>query len=123
MKVKFTPLERIYDSERGSNYALDTGEYMSFLITKRLEGSVSGDHSHPGKTREKNPEVMHLLDGEIVFAWREDGEDCARKLDEPTRIEISAGTWHKITALTDIVILEEGRLSQEDYEEDTERST
>jgi hypothetical protein len=121
--LKITALDLILEGERGNNYGLRTRARSDYLIIERKAGSVNGSHYHLGQIPEKNPEVIVILSGRAQVSWRNPGEKETRSrvIERPSKIEIRPMVWHQITALTDIVFLEEGWLKKEQYEFDTRR--
>lgn len=63
----------------------------------RKKGSISGNHSH-----EVN-EILYLIQGEAELTV--DGE--TETIVAPVRVDLPAGTWHTVVALTDIILLED----------------
>lgn len=117
--VTISELEATLDCERGRNFSLRTRGFDGYLIAYRRAGSVSGDHRHRGMIREKNPETIVLLSGEAEFEWRGGGGPGSMHLKAPCKIAIRPGVWHRLTAKTDVIFLEEGLLNPEEYEKET----
>jgi dTDP-4-dehydrorhamnose 3,5-epimerase-like enzyme len=122
--VRITPLEKVSENERGANFGLKTRLRDDYMVIFRKKGTVNGNHHHVGKNQAKNPEVIIFLDGQALFEWREpaSGELAKTELKAPTKIEVWPNVWHRLTAKTDIVFIEEGLLKPEEYEEETVRS-
>jgi len=83
-------MKLIKNDERGLLWEIDGIEYI-----KRKKGSISANHEHQQR------ELLFLLEGEIELTVI----DEVKKIKGPTKVEIEPNTFHKIIALTDIIIL------------------
>jgi len=121
--VMITPLKKASENDRGANFGLKTRMRDDYMVIFRKKGTVNGNHYHLGKNPVKNPEVIVFLSGEALFEWREpaSGEPARAELKAPAKIEVWPNVWHRLTAKTDIVFMEEGYLKPEEYEEETVR--
>lgn len=120
--VKIEKVEPSAEHERGSEHGFSARESKHFTVLHRKKGSVSGNHYHKGETKSKNPEIFYLVSGEFELLVKnlETGEEETHTIKENTKVEIPAGVFHKVTALTDITFLELS-VDKEDFEGDTVR--
>lgn len=118
--VSITELPLLWSSERGANWGLKTRKRDDFMLIMRKAGTVNANHAHKGALSEKNPETILFIDGKALLEWRDKGGGIQkRELGKPCKIEIPPNVWHRLTAVTDIIFMEEGWLSPEEYERDT----
>jgi predicted RNA binding protein YcfA (HicA-like mRNA interferase family) len=83
-------LSLIKGSEKGKTFQAD-----GFQVVYRYKGSVSGDN-------QTNPaEFVYLVSGKAEITIKEHTE----VVEAPAKITISAKTYHKILAQTDLVFL------------------
>ena len=85
-------LKIIKSSDKGKIY-----ECGKFNIIKRKKGTVSADHAH------KEQEKLYLLDGNIELTIGNE----TKIIEIPSKIEIKPNEYHKIVAISDIILLEE----------------
>jgi len=107
--------------ERGALHYFSTDRSGEFLLVYRNAGTISGQHYHTGKSANKNPEDMLLVQGAIQLHWKNLTTNQEQTLDvvAPSRVLIPAGIWHEVKAVTDIVFIELNSLA--DGSEDTHR--
>ena len=107
--------------ERGALHYFSTNRSGEFLLVYRNAGTISGQHYHTGKSANKNPEDMLLVQGAIQLHWKNLTTNQEQTLDvvAPSRVLIPAGIWHEVKAVTDIVFIELNSLA--DGSEDTHR--
>ena len=83
-------MELIKENEKGKTYQTD-----SFKILYRNKGAIAGDNS------ENMEEELYLVQGSAEVTLKED----TKIVNAPVKIEFPAKTYHKIKALTDIVLI------------------
>ncbi|MBD3359909.1 MAG: hypothetical protein GF365_04360 [Candidatus Buchananbacteria bacterium] len=93
--MDFKKIKVLKDDARGIMYDCDK---LNFI--ERRKGTISADHKHI------DPEILYLLKGEIKIIIGEDEQ----KIKSSVKIRIPANQYHKIIALTDIIILEDRQL-------------
>jgi len=90
--MKIEKLKVIRADERGIMYDCD-----KLKCIERKKGTISADHSHDDK------EILYLIKGDIELTV----EKNARTVKSPARIEIPPKAYHKLLALSDIILLED----------------
>ena len=121
MSVHINKIEVKAIDERGALHYFSTERTGEFLLVYRHAGSISGQHYHSGKSANKNPEDMLLVQGAISLHWKDltTNQEDTIKVEAPSRVLIPAGIWHEVTALNDIIFIELNSLA--DGSEDTHR--
>ncbi|MEO7309635.1 MAG: hypothetical protein ABIX01_04505 [Chitinophagaceae bacterium] len=106
--VKIIPLNKIGSDERGATFVFDTERTGQFIIAHRKAGSVNGNHYHTGKHHYKMPEKLVMMSGTITLDWKDMNSEAAgtETVTGPAEIWIPPNVWHKVTAITDFVMLE-----------------
>jgi len=106
--VKVTPLIKIGSDERGATFVFDTERTGQFMVAHRKAGSVSGNHYHTAKHPSKQPEKLIMMSGTATLDWRDlaSGATGTETLIGPAEVWIAPNVWHKVTAVTDFVMLE-----------------
>ena len=89
--MKIEGLKLIKKDKRGAVYDCD-----KVILIERKKGSVSADHVH------EQGEVLFLIEGKARLTV---GDETA-VAEAPCRIEIAAGVYHKIVALSKVKLLE-----------------
>ncbi len=104
----------MYEDARGKNYAFSTRPTKDFLFVTRKKGTISGEHYHQGKSKQKDPETLILIKGKFKLECQnlKTGEKLKTIIEAPTKLELGTNIWHKVTALTDIIFLETNSLTQ-----------
>jgi oxalate decarboxylase/phosphoglucose isomerase-like protein (cupin superfamily) len=122
MLVNIEKVPILQKNERGTSHGFSARESKYFTVLTRREGSISGNHYHKGKTKSKSPEILYFVKGRAKLAVEDTktGEKEVHEINENTKVEIPAGIYHKVTALTDIIFLELAT-GKEDFEGDTVR--
>jgi len=117
--VKITKLSLIRNDERGEGYEFSARETKDFLFVKRKKGTISGEHYHEGKSKQKDPEILILTMGKLKLYAKDlkTGEELEEIIEAPSKIEIPANVWHEVTALTDIAFIELNSIVE--HEKDT----
>jgi len=85
-------LKTIKSDQRGIMYNCDKLNYI-----ERKKDTISADHSH------EDQEILYLVKGKIQLTIGNE----TRVIETPARIEIAPDTYHKIRALSDIILLED----------------
>jgi dTDP-4-dehydrorhamnose 3,5-epimerase-like enzyme len=120
--VEVIPVDKIAEDERGATHYFDTDRTGQFVIGYRKAGTHNAKHYHKGQAKNKNPEKIILMSGEITIHWF-DARDPEIKgtctAQAPAQIIIQAWTWHEVIADTDIIVLELNALT--DGKEDSFR--
>lgn len=112
--VNIIPYSTLGADDRGVTTEFPIERLGNAMFVFRKAGTISGNHYHKGIEPNKNPEILWILHGEINFAYRQLHEENWQELivKAPSKIEINAGVWHTITAITDISMLELNSLEQ-----------
>jgi dTDP-4-dehydrorhamnose 3,5-epimerase-like enzyme len=112
--LKITKLTEIKNDERGASYEFSTHLTKDFLFVSRKKGTISGEHYHEGKSKQKDPETLVLIKGEFILEAKDlkTGETLKTTVEAPRKLEIGTNVWHKVTALSDITFLETNSLAQ-----------
>ena len=116
--------EEIYfkgKDERGLTGEVDSGDRSGkYILAYRKKGSVSGRHYHKGLVKEKNPEILFLLQGKVKinYAALDEAENLlqmnSKKVNAPARIEVEKNCWHEMIFLEDACFLELNSFEQGD---------
>ena len=103
---------------RGRTYELENNRQTNMILCFRNEGTVSGRHYHTGISKNKDPEILFLLQGTIIFRWRglQDTEIKEKTVIGPSKIIIPTFIWHELTAISNIIFMEMN--SMEDGKQD-----
>lgn len=119
--INITPLELTGKDSRGENYNWECERTGTFMICTRTAGSTSGQHYHEGKSANKNPEVLFLLNGKanIHYCGLDEKEIRTLLVEAPARIEVPILVWHELEAVTDCAFMEMNSL--EDVRNDSVR--
>jgi dTDP-4-dehydrorhamnose 3,5-epimerase-like enzyme len=113
--VTITPIEVKNNDERGYLAEYFHGRTGDHLIIFTRKGVVRGRHYHKGASATKDPEIFMLIAGKCRLSWKHagSGETTASAVAEaPAKVEIPAGIWHEMVAITDCTILEMNSLSE-----------
>lgn len=76
--------------ERGTIYKIE-----KFNLVIRKKGTTSADHSHPEK------ETLYLIEGRAEITV----DDETQVVEPVARLEFPENTYHKLVALSDIMLL------------------
>ena len=106
--VKIVPLSKIGSDERGATFVFDTERTGQFIVAHRKAGSINGNHYHTGKHPCKVPEKLIMMSGTVTLDWKDMNSDASgtETIVGPAEIWIEPNVWHKVTAVTDFVMLE-----------------
>jgi len=120
--VEVTPVPKIAEDERGATHYFDTDRSNQFVLGYRKAGTHNAMHYHKGDAKNKNPEIIIVMKGEITIHWfdvrnKEIKGTC--KAIAPAMVTVQAWAWHEVIADTDIIVLELNALS--DGRDDTYR--
>ena len=85
-------LEPVWEDERGRVFDLGSYEYVA-----RAKDSVSGDHVH------EVSEDIYLMEGTAMLSVAPETVEFTA----PAKVTVPAKTYHKLVALTDIIVLAE----------------
>jgi len=102
MSIKVEDIHFAGEDERGLTGEIDSmGRGGKFILAYRVAGSISGNHYHKGLSEMKNPEVVFLLEGEVLLKYGDvlDGQlqkKEAVRIGAPARIGIPINTWHEM---------------------------
>ncbi len=88
--MNFKDIPIIKSDERGTIFDCD-----QLRVVMRKKGTISANHSH------EDPEILYLIQGEAEFTIDAETE----KIIAPVMIEIEENRFHKIVALSDIILL------------------
>jgi hypothetical protein len=73
------------------------------------ENTVCGKHYHKGSSENKNPEILYLIQGSLIFRWRifdEEDEIKEKIVTGPTKFIIPILVWHEFKTITPVIFLE-----------------
>ena len=106
--VRVYELPLIGRDERGQTLVIPNRRSGDFMLGFRKAASSSGRHYHSGLREHKNPEILILISGRAELRWRylEESELHVLNLEGPVRLEVDAGIWHELYALSDLVFWE-----------------
>jgi hypothetical protein len=84
------------------------------LFAHRKAGSVSGNHYHKGQQEHKNPEVLWIMMGTVLFKYRKitDNQWQEEQLEGPCKIEIFPNVMHVLEGITDFCMIELNSLEE-----------
>jgi tellurite resistance-related uncharacterized protein len=119
--IEVIPVTKVAEDERGATYYFDTDRTGQFIISYRKAGSASARHYHKGTAKNKNPERIIVMSGEVTVNWFDVRSQVkgSSKVTAPSMVVIQPWAWHEVIADTDIVVFELNAL--EDGKEDTYR--
>lgn len=83
-------IEITKEDERGIIYDCDKVGYIF-----RKKGTISANHTH------EEAEILYLVQGEVELTI----EDETEIMKAPSKVKINEGVYHKLIALTDIIII------------------
>jgi len=110
--ITIIPLNNIGSDARGATYTFQNERTGEFIFIIRKPGSISGNEYHTGKHPYKNPEKIILLSGEALVEWvnMQNDEAGEMTIEGPAAVCIPSMVWHRITAISDLMILEQNGL-------------
>ncbi len=107
--VEIKPVEKIAEDERGSTHFFDTDRSGQFVVGYRKAGTHNARHYHKGLAKNKNPEIIIIMQGEVTINWydvRNVEIKGTCKAIAPAMVTVQAWAWHEVIADTDIIVLE-----------------
>ena len=118
-QVQITPLDPSFADNRGETYELENNRSTNLVLCVRNANTISGRHYHTGISKNKDPEVIYLIQGKVFFRWRKLNEE---KIQErivmgPSQFIVPIQIWHELETITDAIFLELNSL--EDGKKDT----
>jgi hypothetical protein len=107
-QVTIIPIQKIGEDQRGSTHVFDTDRTGEFIIAYRNKGSLSGRHYHKGRSANKNPEKIIIMQGLATVNWIDvkTGEKGVAKAIAPAMVCIEPWIWHEVVADEDMVVFE-----------------
>ncbi len=120
--VEVTPVPKIAEDERGATHYFDTDRSGQFVVGYRKAGTHNAKHYHKGLAKNKNPEIIIIMQGEITINWfdvRDETKKGTCRAIAPAMVTVEAWAWHEVIADTDIIVLELNALA--DGRDDTYR--
>jgi dTDP-4-dehydrorhamnose 3,5-epimerase-like enzyme len=107
-QVTIIPIQKIGEDQRGSTHIFDTDRTGEFIIAYRNKGSLSGRHYHKGRSVNKNPEKIIIMQGVATINWIDTrtGEKGVEKAIAPAMVQIQPFVWHEVVAEEDMVVFE-----------------
>lgn len=107
-QVTIIPIQKIGEDQRGSTHVFDTDRTGEFIIAYRKKGSLSGRHYHKGRSANKRPEKIIIMQGQATVNWIDiqTGEKGFAKAIAPAMVCIEPWVWHEVLADEDIVVFE-----------------
>ncbi len=118
--IKIQKIDSFGPDERGSTRGVEIRPSGYILILRRKKGTVSGSHYHKGTISSKNPEIFYSISGKarLIAKNIETNVEESYEIEENMLIEVPAGIYHELHALTDIIFLELN-VKNEDFRNDT----
>jgi len=107
--VEVTPVPKIAEDERGATHYFDTDRSGQFVVGYRKAGTHNAKHYHKGLAKNKNPEIIIIMQGEITINWfdvRDETKKGTCRAIAPAMVTVQAWAWHEVIADTDIIVLE-----------------
>jgi dTDP-4-dehydrorhamnose 3,5-epimerase-like enzyme len=107
-QVTIIPIQKIGEDQRGSTHIFDTDRTGEFIIAYRKKGSLSGRHYHKGRSANKKPEKIIIMQGQATVNWIDvkSGEKGVAKAIAPAMVCIEPWIWHEVVADEDMVVFE-----------------
>lgn len=107
-QVTIIPIQKIGEDQRGSTHIFDTDRTGEFIIAYRKKGSLSGRHYHQGRSANKRPEKIIIMQGQATVNWIDvkSGEKGVAKAVAPAMVCIEPWIWHEVVADEDMVVFE-----------------
>lgn len=107
-QVTIYPIQKIGEDQRGSTHIFETDRTGEFIIAYRNKGSLSGRHYHKGRSANKNPEKIIIMQGVATINWIDTltGEKGVAKAIAPAMVQIQAFVWHEVVADEDMIVFE-----------------
>lgn len=107
-QVTIIPIQKIGEDQRGSTHIFDTDRTGEFIIAYRKKGSLSGRHYHKGRSANKRPEKIIIMQGQATVNWIDvkSGEKGVAKAIAPAMVCIEPWTWHEVVADEDMIVFE-----------------
>ena len=107
-QVTIIPIQKFHEDDRGSTYVFDTDKTGEFIISYRKKGSLSARHYHKGRSANKNPEKIIIMQGAATINWIDTmtGEKGVAKAIAPAMVQIQAFVWHEVVADEDMIVFE-----------------
>jgi dTDP-4-dehydrorhamnose 3,5-epimerase-like enzyme len=107
-QVTIIPIQKIGEDQRGSTHIFDTDRTGEFIIAYRKKGSLSGRHYHKGRSANKRPEKIIIMQGQATVNWIDvkSGEKGVAKAIAPAMVCIEPWIWHEVVADEDMVVFE-----------------
>ena len=89
--INLSKIQIIKSDKRGIIY--NCGDGVGYIVRKK--GTVSANHAHI------EPETLYLVKGKIELTV----DSQTEKVEAPAKIDIDSNVYHKLIALSDIVIV------------------
>jgi len=107
-QVTIVPFQKFHEDERGSSYSFNTDKSGEFIIAYRKKGSLNARHYHKGRSANKNPEKIIIMQGAATINWIDTrtGEKGVEKAIAPAMVQIQPFVWHEVVAEEDMVVFE-----------------
>lgn len=107
--IQVVEILKLSENNRGKTYEFNIlREQGKFIYIKRSQNSLSGNTYHTGKSKNTNPKIFVLLDGEIELNFRRVNTVEKKQLfiNQPSIITVYPYVIHNIRAITNISMLE-----------------
>ena len=107
--IEIKDVPKIAEDERGATHYFDTDRTGQFVMGYRKAGTSNANHYHKELSKNKNPEILILMQGELTIHWydvRDPNIKGTCKAKAPAMVTVTAWTWHEVIADTDIIFLE-----------------
>jgi hypothetical protein len=107
-QVTIVPIQKFHEDERGSSHCFNTDKSGEFIIAYRKKGSLIARHYHKGRSANKNPEKIIIMQGAATINWIDThtGEKGVEKAIAPAMVQIQPFVWHEVVAEEDMVVFE-----------------
>ena len=68
-QVTIIPIQKFHEDDRGSSHCFSTDKSGEFIIAYRKKGSLNARHYHKGRSANKNPEKIIIMQGAATINW------------------------------------------------------
>lgn len=107
--VTIDKLEAFNNDNRGQTYELSNNRSTDMVLCYREKDSICGRHYHTGSSKNKDPEILYLIQGEVRLRYRYIKDDdiiTETIVKAPAKITTPKYYWHELKTLTPAIFLE-----------------
>ena len=106
--VEIIKLDLVKKSIKWNIFEFENRNVDRMLLIERKKWTISGNHYHTWKVKTKNPEIFIILNWEVEihFINIKTKEEFKEKYIEPMMFKVNSYIIHKITALTNILLID-----------------